>query len=62
LPWVLTRRCSPFAEPSAISRVNPVEARCQDRGRYVAAVLTISAYLAAGCRDECPALASFEGW
>ena len=42
---------------------NPVAAILADRGRYVAACLTIvRAYLAAGCPEPCPLLASFEDW
>lgn len=44
-------------------RSDPVATVLADRGRYVAAVLTIvRAYLAAGCPDQCPPLASFGDW
>lgn len=42
---------------------DPVATVLADRGRYVAAVLTIiRAYLAAGCPDQCPSFASFSDW
>ena len=42
---------------------NPLETVLADRGRYVAAALTVvRAYLAAGCPDALPPLASFEDW
>jgi putative DNA primase/helicase len=42
---------------------DPVAAVLADRGRYVAAALTVArAYLAAGCPDLCDPLASFEDW
>jgi putative DNA primase/helicase len=41
----------------------PVEIVLADRGRYIAAALTVvRAYLAAGCPNELPSLASFEDW
>jgi putative DNA primase/helicase len=44
-------------------RGNPVAAILSDRGRYVAACLTIvRAYLEAGCPNPCPTLASFDDW
>jgi putative DNA primase/helicase len=45
-------------------RKDPVATVLSDRGRYVAAVLTIvRAYITAGCPDECrPSLASFGDW
>lgn len=42
---------------------DPVEAVLQDRGRYIAAALTIArAYIVAGRPEPAPRLASFEGW
>lgn len=42
---------------------NPVSAILENRGRYVAACLTIGrAYLAAGSPNQCRPLASFERW
>jgi hypothetical protein len=42
---------------------DPVATVLADRGSYIAAVLTIArAYIAAGCPNPCPALASFEDW
>jgi putative DNA primase/helicase len=42
---------------------DPVEQVLADRGRYVAEVLIIArAYVAAGCPNPCPPLASFEDW
>jgi putative DNA primase/helicase len=42
---------------------NPVAEIMRDRGRYVAACLTIAlAYRQAGCPDPLPPLASFEEW
>ncbi len=42
---------------------DPVETVLQDRGRYIAAALTIArAYIVAGRPDPAPRLASFEGW
>ncbi|MFS0738187.1 hypothetical protein ABC347_14180 [Sphingomonas sp. 1P06PA] len=42
---------------------NPFDTVLANRGRYVAAALTaVRAYIAAGCPDELPALASFEAW
>jgi putative DNA primase/helicase len=42
---------------------NPFEAVLANRGRYIAAALTISsAYMAAGCPGDLPALASFDAW
>jgi hypothetical protein len=44
-------------------RRNPLATVLADRGRYVAAVLTIvRAYITAGCPDECTPLASFTEW
>lgn len=44
-------------------RGDPVATVLADRGRYVAAVITIArAYIAAGCPDPCPPLASFGEW
>jgi putative DNA primase/helicase len=44
-------------------RGNPVAAILTDRGRYVAACLTVvRAYLEAGCPNPCPTLASFDDW
>jgi putative DNA primase/helicase len=44
-------------------RGNPVAAILSDRGRYVAACLTIvRAYLEAGCPNPYPTLASFDDW
>jgi hypothetical protein len=44
-------------------RANPFEAVLADRGRYIAAALTIvRAYITAGCPNALPALASFEDW
>jgi putative DNA primase/helicase len=44
-------------------RGNPVAAILSDRGRYVAACLTVvRAYLEAGCPNPCPTLASFDDW
>jgi putative DNA primase/helicase len=42
---------------------NPLEAVLANRGRYIAAALTIvRAYLAAGCPGSLPVLASFDDW
>ena len=42
---------------------NPLTRILADRGRYVAAALTVvRAYLVAGCPDMCSPLASFEDW
>jgi putative DNA primase/helicase len=42
---------------------NPLDMVLADRGRYVAAALTVvRAYLAAGCPGELPPLASFGDW
>jgi hypothetical protein len=42
---------------------NPVETVLNSRGRYIAACLTVvRAYLAAGCPNTLPPLASFEDW
>jgi len=42
---------------------DPLNAILVDRGRYIAAALTIvRAYIAAGCPTPCPPLASFEDW
>jgi putative DNA primase/helicase len=44
-------------------RGDPVRTVLENRGHYIAAVLTIvRAYLAAGCPDQCPPLASFGDW
>jgi phage gp37-like protein len=44
-------------------KFDPVEMVLADRGKYVAAVLTICrAYFVAGRPDKAPRLASFEGW
>jgi putative DNA primase/helicase len=44
-------------------RGDPVATVLTDRGRYIAAILTIvRAYLAAGCPDLLPPLASFADW
>jgi putative DNA primase/helicase len=44
-------------------RGDPVKTVVEDRGSYIAAALTIPrAYLAAGCPNQCPPLASFEDW
>lgn len=44
-------------------RGNPVETVLRDRGRYVSACLIIvRAYIAAGCPNVLPKLASFEDW
>jgi putative DNA primase/helicase len=44
-------------------RSDPLDAVLADRGRYVAAALTIArAYIVAGCPRALPALASFEDW
>jgi putative DNA primase/helicase len=44
-------------------KYNPVKAILEDRGKYVAAVLTICrAYVAAGRPNRASRLASFEGW
>ena len=44
-------------------RGDPVATVLADRGAYIAAVLTIvRAYLAAGCPDQRPPLASFQDW
>jgi putative DNA primase/helicase len=44
-------------------RSDPVATVLADRGRYVAAVLTIiRAYLAVGCPDQCQPFASFGDW
>ena len=44
-------------------RADPVAAVLADRGRYVAAVLTIvRAYIVAGCPNPCSPLASFADW
>lgn len=43
--------------------VNPVNAVLRNRGRFVAACLTIGrAYIFAGCPDKCNPLPSFERW
>ena len=43
--------------------VSPVDTVLADRGRYVAAALTVvRAYIVAGCPRALPALASFEEW
>jgi putative DNA primase/helicase len=42
---------------------DPFEAVLNDRGKYIAAALTVPrAYIAADCPDALPALASFEDW
>jgi putative DNA primase/helicase len=42
---------------------NPFDTVLADRGRFVAAALTVGrAYIAAGCPGELPPLASFESW
>src|SRR5262249_42524743 len=42
---------------------NPVQTVLADRGKYIAAALTVvRAYLVAGCPNELPSLASFEDW
>jgi putative DNA primase/helicase len=44
-------------------RGNPLSTVLDHRGEYIAAVLTmVRAYIAAGCPDPCPPLASFEDW
>jgi hypothetical protein len=44
-------------------RGDPVATVQAKRGHYIAAVLTIvRAYLAAGCPNQCPPLASFQDW
>jgi hypothetical protein len=44
-------------------KFDPVEMVLADRGKYIAAVLTICrAYFVAGRPDKAPRLASFEGW
>jgi hypothetical protein len=44
-------------------KFDPVEMVLADRGKYIAAILTICrAYVAAGSPDKAPRLASFEGW
>lgn len=44
-------------------RGDPVAMVAADRGRYIAAALTIvRAYVVAGCPEPLPALASFEAW
>jgi hypothetical protein len=44
-------------------RRDPVKAVLENRGSYIAAVLTIvRAYIAAGCPNPCPPLASFSDW
>lgn len=44
-------------------KANPFDSVLADRGRYIAAALTVvRAYIAAGCPDTLPALASFEDW
>ncbi|WP_245286414.1 hypothetical protein [Bradyrhizobium sp. ARR65] len=44
-------------------RNDPIAIVLADRGKYIAACLTIvRAYMAAGCPDKLPRLASFEGW
>jgi hypothetical protein len=44
-------------------RGNPLATVLRSRGDYIAAVLTlIRAYLAAGCPEPCPPLASFDDW
>ena len=44
-------------------RGDPVRTVLTDRGSYIAAALTIvRAYLAAGCPNPCPPLASFDEW
>ena len=42
---------------------DPLRTVLEDRGSYIAAALTIvRAYLAAGCPNQCPPLASFSDW
>lgn len=44
-------------------RSNPFDTVLADRGKYVAAALTVvRAYIVANCPDELPPLASFESW
>jgi hypothetical protein len=44
-------------------RSNPLKKILEDRGSYVASALAIPrAYMAAGCPNECPPLASFDDW
>lgn len=44
-------------------KFDPVEMILQDRGKYIAAALTICrAYIVAGLPNKAPRLASFEGW